>query len=363
MNITREKGFINLNKYFTTKYNKPIENINDISNEISVEKLGARTKFWFDFNGTKTLYKAQFENTYEAYAELIVSELARQLGYKAAYYDLAKMKLSPNQDTIGVVTKNFKKDNNKYLVGTEIILTVYRDVISKNPQMMEYYGLNGLNEISVINKLNNLENIWDILLIYFSSNPHCQEIVAKLMDDIVSYLMLDILTLQGDRHSDNWTVEITKNGEVNLAPLYDNSNAFNLSRNKAFSSIVENLQIYERTNNLKKPRLYNRILGQIYHPNMLLTVFPREIQGNNVKSQELLKNFINTSASDYKERFEKMLNFLEENGIEKVFSAIETQIECSIPQDIKETLPKIINIHLQEIRKNFDIQKWKENTL
>ena len=58
------------------------------------------------------------------------------------------------------------------------------------------------------------------------------------MRDLSKVFMYDILTIQGDRHSDNWGLIVDhKTKKVRLAPLYDNSNIYNLGRMKAIKAI------------------------------------------------------------------------------------------------------------------------------
>mgnify|MGYP004646649245 FL=1 len=64
-----------------------------ITNE-SREKKGteARLKNWVDFNGTKALLRGEVVENYSIYDELIVEEIAKQIGIETPQYDLIKIK-------------------------------------------------------------------------------------------------------------------------------------------------------------------------------------------------------------------------------------------------------------------------------
>lgn len=360
MDIIRNNGYIDLNLYFMQKYGKSRAYLADILELTETEQLGARDKFWFNFEDKKVMYKSAFMDSYEEYAEVIMTELAKCLRIESAQYDLALMKFDDNKMTKGIITYNFKKEGCKYLVGSEIILSVYRRYIADNPDLIKELGLEGLErEDYIVNKLNNLENIWFILDLYFKDEVNKSEIIADIMNQLVSVLMFDVLTNQGDRHSDNWMLEFD-GPRVRLAPLYDNSNACNLNRSKTLNNMITNLKIYEKANRIKKPRLYDRIVGQLYHPKMLLTVLPREsMKDGNVRSLEVLENFINMSVPEYRERLIEMIEFFKSNKLEEVFLNVESKTECEIPEDLKYYLRNVFQIHIAEIEKRFDLQEWQ----
>ena len=72
------------------------------------------------------MYKDVYPLTYEDYAEMIASKLAKRLGIECASYDLAIF-----NNNIGVITRNLINDNEneELLSGTEIITQVYTEYI------------------------------------------------------------------------------------------------------------------------------------------------------------------------------------------------------------------------------------------
>ena len=107
----RENGRINISKGIS----------NGIIHKSEVELEGARNKFWF--NDCNYMFKEIFEGSYEDYAELISSELAKEFGIECATYDLAIC-----DGKLGVITKNFVNEDleEELISGTVIINEVYQ---------------------------------------------------------------------------------------------------------------------------------------------------------------------------------------------------------------------------------------------
>lgn len=88
-----EKGFIDLSKADIK-----------ITSE-SREKKGTqeRLKNWVDFDGKKVLIRGEVVDNYSVYAELIVEEIAKELGIETAHYDLIKIKDEGGKESYGVL--------------------------------------------------------------------------------------------------------------------------------------------------------------------------------------------------------------------------------------------------------------------
>lgn len=359
MNVIRNNGYINLNDYFFNMYGINIGNVNDLKPYISLEQIGNRNKFWFNFDGNRVMFKEQYSGTMESYAELIVSEMLTEMNIPhliPADYDLALISYD-GVERLGVITKDFKKNNCHYCTGSDIIVEVYNRYFKNNSELQRELGIEGLNEIDTLNKLNNFEDIWFILSLYFEKYSNKDEIIANIMDSLVSLYMFDVLTIQGDRHSDNWSLEFDEYGNVRLTPIYDNSNIISFNRRKIFELMVSNFQAYEKMNRIKRPRLLKRMLGQIYHPSTLLTVEPRDISFKK-NCLDVLSDFILISDSSYRERFLKIILFIKNNGMSNVYSEVEKKIGHSIPDKVKYYIDQMLAIHIKQIEEKFDIENW-----
>ena len=361
MQLIRENGYINLNEFFFNKYGINVNEITDLRNVITLEQLGNRSKFWFDLDDRRVMFKEQYANTLEAYAELILSLMIEkmQIPYlSAAKYDLAVLTYK-DKKILGVITENFKKEGIKYYTGSDIIVDVYNRYIKNDIGLIKELGLEGLDEKSLLNKLNSLEELWLILTNFFRNKPYAEDNVTRLMSSLANLYMFDALTIQGDRHSDNWMVGIDENGKAFLTPLYDNSNALNLNRQKTFDSLVNNFNSYKKLNEIKKPRLYKKILGQVYHPSTLLTVELRDNLKDKKNCLDVLEDFIVISDSQYKEILGKMISFIKDGRMNEVYEEVEKKIGQPLPDKLKYYMAEIFKVHISEIEKRFDLEEWK----
>lgn len=105
-----ENGFIDLSKakiQFTAETREETGNTD-------------RVKNWVNFNGTKALIKGEAilaqERNYGIYSEIIVEEIAKQLGVETAHYDLVKFYDENGQVSFGVLSEMMMNLENEQLV-------------------------------------------------------------------------------------------------------------------------------------------------------------------------------------------------------------------------------------------------------
>ncbi len=162
--------------------------------------------FGFSFEYNDETYFFSFDGRSEEISSLIVEEICKDLEVPCVSYDLAKI-----GNLRGLVSKNFKKQNAKYILGKDILVDAYIKDISYNEELLLY---------------NNLEDIWAALEERYSAREDMPAIVEKLMNRIVDMFLIDILTGQADRGPNNWMIVEYDDGSVDLQPLFDNVRAF-----------------------------------------------------------------------------------------------------------------------------------------
>ena len=92
-----------------------------------------RLKNWIDFGGKKVLLRGEVVENYSVYAELIVEEIAKQIGVETAHYDLMKIKDKNGVENFGVLSESIVD------FGEEELITLH-DLIGDEPSsedMME----------------------------------------------------------------------------------------------------------------------------------------------------------------------------------------------------------------------------------
>ena len=369
--------------------NNEIENGNIVVNE--EEQRGARTnKFWF--NNYEYMYKDVYQLTYEDYAEMIAYKIADQLGLECAKYDLAIF-----NGNRGVITENIIKDNNneEMLSGTEIIAMVYTEYFLPNlpndkqielrdklillakeisnkkidysnnhinyPEIEEIYEyLDNISDsynselIEMKNgiiKANNLYDIWNVLEIYAKIN-NLDFNTEETMNNLINMFIFDIITSQGDRHADNWSIiKNNKDNSIRLCPLYDNSGICDLNREKGMKSILEYIQsLNNPTLHEKKKQKIEKLLEKtIDHNNSGLKVDLTDVNKKN-KNKIMMEKFIDYSSEEFTERIISMIKKLDEGTLDFIFLEIEKEIQDKIPEEVKIVVKTVINTNIKMIR-------------
>ncbi len=203
-------GFIDINRVLKIEGSSDITEIDKLK-EILEGKTGVEIEsydyylkqivFSFWDKGTKYYFKYSYnENIFN---ELIVEEIAKDMGIECLSYRLARL-----GNFKGLISENFKKDKEKYFTGREIL--------------MDCYGNDFHDESRVYSEKNNLLDIWIALEQRYKERDNFREIVFKLVYKLIKILILDMMVGQYDRHSCNWGIVEYDNGNVDIQILYDN---------------------------------------------------------------------------------------------------------------------------------------------
>lgn len=151
----------------------------------------------------ETYYIKKPETEYRLLGELIAAKLLDKLNLPHVEYHLAQY-----FDDVVLLSKSFKKENNRYISGQRI-LNDYGETL-KTPQD--------------VSDLNNLEQIWQALEYRYSKSNTPEQtlaIVSQLMAEITTLLSFDFVVGNIDRHQSNWIVEEGPQG-IHLAQIFDN---------------------------------------------------------------------------------------------------------------------------------------------
>lgn len=401
------------------------------------ENEGARNKFWF--NDYQYMFKEIYKDSFEDYAELISSEIAKELKINCANYDLAIF-----QNRYGVITENFVNENDgeELVSGTEIINEVYQkhilplqeichryflilnhsnlstdlsninelELSKKRELLKEVFELyleskvklndmdilqyNDIKELSVeqidnylkrmheifvdlngmydkefikwkngIIKANNLFDLWSVIDMYCKINDFNIKSISNIVKDLVNLFIYDIITSQGDRHSNNWGLIVNKNNmSIKLSPIYDNSNMCNLNRTKVMKTIHSYIEILESKGiqGAKKERLKGRLKKVIYHQKSSLKVIPEDVSDRN-NNTTMITEFINVSSEEIKNEILEKINKLSPGCLDNIFTRIEQRIKTEIPKEIKDIVVKTIEININEFTQLLNKREGKQN--
>ena len=203
-----ENGFIDLTKAeiaFTAQSREVVGNPDRIKN-------------WVNFNGQKALIKGeailQDERNYGIYAELIVEEIAKQLGVETAHYDLIKTIDEGGNEVYGVLSESVV-DSDK---GEQLISL--RDIIGDEP-IGEGDFVDTTSLDFTIDKLR--ENL--ILDGYSESD------VEKLIIDYKKRLAFSLAVIDTDKHTENIAFikkKVDGKDVISICPNFDSESALML---------------------------------------------------------------------------------------------------------------------------------------
>ncbi|WP_211881216.1 HipA domain-containing protein [Pseudarthrobacter albicanus] len=174
------------------------------------EPAGENEKTWFqDEDGALWIFKRNRpqRSPNENATEFIASQIAGLLGVPAATVRLATL-----GGSIGCVSKDVKSDpRNQLDAGSLFIAEIVPDFDPKDR------GARG----------HSLRNIASVLAAVSPPLGH-EEAGLSATGWFAGFLVLDALIGNQDRHSENWSIEITPDGTYHLAPSYDHATSLGI---------------------------------------------------------------------------------------------------------------------------------------
>lgn len=174
------------------------------------EALGTKRKFWVERDGERWLFKYARENTGEDWSEKLAFEIANAIGVNAAHVELAVCADQP-----GTLSRSFiSRDRNESLIhGNEVLAGLVLGY-DRNKRFGQSY--------------HTLDNIQAAIAKRFDGSE-----LQATQQCLASYLVLDALIGNTDRHHENWGLlsqpKIVDNKVVDrglrVAPTFDHASS------------------------------------------------------------------------------------------------------------------------------------------
>lgn len=193
----------------------PIITVNE---KYQLEQLGTKPKFWFfedsdaEKDNRSTLCKIGRKGTGENWAEKVACEIAKVLEIPCAHYDLA---ITDNHQA--VVSPSFVPINGVLVHGNEVLQKVNNEYPADYPIRLRHYKIN-----TVIASLKQLSKIV-VPPTNFELSPEGGK--QSIVDVFITYLMLDCLIGNQDRHDENWGVIGSSDHRWHLSPTFDHASS------------------------------------------------------------------------------------------------------------------------------------------
>lgn len=172
------------------------------------EQLGSKPKFWVTLGGERWLFKEARENTGEDWAEKVAAELAFAMRIPVARVELAEYGLRR-----GCISRSFlSAEAGEALVhGNELLA----------------FHVTGYDRTKTFNQSDHtLANVVSAIQSLLDGTP----LVGPMLTTLASYMVLDALIGNTDRHHENWGLLIrfdlnAKQFKVGVAPSYDHASS------------------------------------------------------------------------------------------------------------------------------------------
>ena len=177
--------------------------------------------------------------SYEScFNEIVVSYLAKYLDINCIDVSMASYNETTNRfkEEYGILMEDYNLDGYIAFFGS-YFLEIYYDYLKKNNKLStlnlenvdKEEALIKMNNFKTIIKMNNFKTIYIALLYYFNDFDNKDFIVTNIIKELSKMICLDYLTMQSDRHMENWGILLSNDKAPILIKMYDNELAFDTS--------------------------------------------------------------------------------------------------------------------------------------
>lgn len=303
-----EEGYIDIDKF---------EHENEVEKFRETGGSHNREKFWIELDDGKIMIRTSNLDKegveYTNYAELIFEELAKQVDFPCAHYDLIKYKGEK-----GVYTKNVLEKENETLIHTKSLLN----------------GSNTTDSYDLTSSIDDIFESYNILSRY-DDVPKSQ--VSSLCKDTAKMAIFDIFTMSTDRHPENFGVIFYSDGqnsEARLSPMYDNECSLMLDQPaEAIDDMVENPTLMKKFVELQ---------------NQFIVVPEQQRDESYLEWEDTLFYLCDDSevCMEFAEKCSKKLD------IDGAIRNVEERIGAKLPDKLKEFVIPCFNYRKQIIEKD-----------
>lgn len=353
-----KKGYINIDEVLKDKYNYNFTFLDDLKEQPfgNVEPNGKFALVWITIDGEKYLFKKFNNPKYDIWGELLSQKIAQFMGIECAEYRAASL-----GGTQGLLTKNFLKENERLKLGSEILndffknypWNKYEDNILMDDMFRELYqideDLTDFNNKEQRNRvyahLNNILDLWNILEVLIKD----KDSVRIMVNDLLQKFIFDCITLQFDRHPNNWGI-ISDGKSLRPAPLFDNAYSLEIAYEKLYPRIkyIENLVDHEDENTEKK------INKKIYNIEPSLTLKNTYMRDGSFRTIEntlqVFEDLIIDSDSELIKEIYETLESLNDIQIERLIIEAEEENGIKMPNELHYYVTTVLHQHIRNMK-------------
>ena len=354
-------GIIDIEQVLQDKYNYHFDgNFSNFYNQsfVELEADGKSALFWIIYNDERFLFKPVEEFDYNVWGELLSAEIAKELGIPCALYRVGIF-----NGKLGIISKSFLKKDDTLVLGSQIFQEFFNNFgdeasLFQNSKFLEEYqipnfflGLNSYDKKRyTFNFLNNLEQVKSILDRDTKVN---EKQVYEIMKNMTNMLLFDLITLQGDRHPNNWG--IIKNDNVTFSPLFDNGVSFGLGfpdMNRRCNDFRSELFNSKYSRNRKK---LNSFIYQV-RPNFTLSNKNVIDVSTRLKDEipKVLEELFYKLDFDTQTKITNIISKLSNNILDEMIKNIEKMNNIKMSDDVYFYISSIFEININNLKEVID---------
>ena len=351
-----------MDKYIKEKYNYNFIGYNeDFYNNYFIEREseGINTLFWLKDNDKKFLFKRVNAFDLNKWGDLIVMELAKEVGIDCAIYRPAVF----NGET-GFITESFLKNNEKLINAKELmdleIKNNFSDKITNKIKKLCSQS-NSRWRPDIYMSLNNYVDMIEII----DSNIFLSDLEKeRIKISLKKLLCFDLITLQSDRHPENYGI-IKKDNGYEFSPLYDNDASFCLGSKNILKKIEKYIYDVPRAKN------YREDILEMYHNfNSAFSYRDNDyLMGKYGENKNVINKKIRTSVDDiislgdYEVKFIliQMCNKLSVDNLNRIIDDLENKYKCKMDDNLRYYITNIYKNNLIYIKNK--IKEMESNSL
>ncbi len=369
------EGFLNLDHILQEEYQYTYQgDLQDFYQQpfVEMEGVGVDALCWISYRGQKYLFKPIDDFSYNVWGELLSQEVAREMGISCASYRAASL-----GNLKGVITKSFIKQNETLILGGE----VFQRFLNRNQkltkdlyQRMEESFKNSedfdsditLRQKNFFRYLNNLEYISLIL----EENPNINnKETESLIDFFEKMLLFDLVTMQKDRHPDNWGIKksLEESETVHYRPacLFDHANSFGLGMKFMKEKVVSFRSQYFDLLLLKDEKRKKELFHQGF-PAFTLSANNTFVDENqeNISFSKVLKDYLEKTSEDHYIHFINYINQLDVNFLDKMIKTAEIKNGLMMNPDVYYYISVLFEYHIKQLQHVCNqVQRSNENAV
>lgn len=314
------------------------------------EDKGSQMKYWVQLEDERYLFKSNFKYpdyvTYSNFGEVLYSNLSKYINFPCVESYFANTDYFGGNCN-GVLVKSF------FEKGKQEDSMRYSDLvnIAKSHSKDFYFR----------NHFSNIDSCCDVVK-YISKYLHKNIDIKQLRSDLFKMCVVDYFLGQCDRHLDNIEFIFDQNGNMRLAPMFDNglclSFVYTKDQVKKYLDLdISQKKEYEENKNKKKSfwdffkrkKDLDEVRGFIGGESLF------ELSKSNLHSQNSDDRFFNTLIKEIKkdDSLGQLVNNFISLDIDKALKTLGFQNDKRLPEDYRELASRIYKNKVTKLKYEF----------